>query len=182
MKKTTLVFLLFLASLAVTVSGDSLTALFTVSLSHDQKSVSGETVTRDAGRFRSSTGFDYGTSTAAAEVSAGYSVRGQVSSGTRLSYDLQSLTDKLGNAVVFNRIKAASIKNLDATTSLIIGSGTTPWAAGMATPTTITLPPLGVWCVSAPYAGYDASLTARVIYLESSDAIASFDLAIVGVE
>jgi len=182
MKKYLGLVLLFLACIAVTVGGDSLSTLFSVGFSHELKHVSKETITRDVGKFKYSMGFDNGTATDSAQANAVYTVQAQVSSGTRVSYDLQSLTDAFGGSIVFNRIKGFALKNLDGTDSVIIGSGTTPWAFGMATQTTVTIPPYGVYCLSWPYAGADASVAARLIKIEGAAAVASFDLVILGVE
>lgn len=182
MKKHLWLCLLVLASVAATVGGDSLSALFSVGLSHELKHVSGETITRDEGKFRYSMGFDNGSATDSVQANAVYNVRGEVSSGSRVSYDLQALTDAFGGAIVLNRVKAFSLKNLDGSDSLILGSGAACFALGQATQTAVTIPPYGVYCVSAPYAGWDASITARLIKIEGSAALASFDLVLLGVE
>jgi len=171
---------LFLLSVAACLCGDSLSALFSVGISHDLKRVSGTTIAHDVGNFRSSMGFADGTATDSAQANAVYSVRGEVSSAAVLSYDLGSLTSPLGGSFAFNRVKVFAVKNLDGSETLIIGSGPVPWVGEQATATRISKGPGGLHVESSPYAGMDASTTSRVIYLESLDGLASFDLLLIG--
>ena len=169
------------APLAAPLAAESITAIYSVGISHEAKRVSGETVARDVGKFRVSTGFDAGTATDDAQIDTVWSVQAQVSSSSAVSYDLQSLAGKFGDTLVFERVKFFGIHNLDGTDTLRIGSGTTPWAFGQATQTVVTIPPYGSWCQSGPLNGWDASVTARLINIESTAGLASFDLVIGGV-
>jgi len=173
---------LALLMLCAAAGAETITALYTLSASHETKRVSGETVARDVGKFRDACGFDYGTSTQAAEINAVWSVRGEVSSSSAAAYNLLSLTDKFGDALAFSRVKAFAVKNLSAADSLIIGSGTTSFTFGQATATAVTVPPMGSMGFSSPLAGFNASVTASVVNIISDGGVASFDLVIMGLK
>jgi len=175
-----LILFLLLATIGITLWGDSLSSLLSIGIYHELKRVSGNTITRDIGNFKVSIGFEDGTATDSLEASKVYSIRGEVSSASPLTYDLASISGQLGGTTTFSRVKCFGIKNLDLTDSLILGSGSLPWKGDLATASVETFGPNGGKVIWSPYEGLDASVTDRLIYLDSTD-VASFDLLIVGI-
>ena len=173
---------LVLVLIAASSCADTLSVLFSMSFISTLKKVSGQSITTEEGKTRISLGFDNGTATDSAEANAVYNVRGEVTSAAAVVYDLGSLSDALGNTVTFNRVKIFAFRNLDASDSVTIGSGSTPFAFDAATSSVLTVGPMGARVILCPYAGLDASVTNRIIYINTSGDLASYDLSIAGTE
>jgi hypothetical protein len=89
------------------------------------------------------------------------------------------MASPIGGSFAFNRVKLLAVRNLDASYSVTIGSGTTPWIGDVATASVITIPPSGLHLILSPLSGFDASTTARILTV-GSDGIASCDILILG--
>lgn len=178
MKKFLVVALVLVCS---AVSAETLTALLSLSLTHVLKATTVQPYLTEQGLFKKSQAYQSGTATDALECNGVYAHNADITSATAHVYDLQDLEDGFGGSLVFNRVKVFAIKNLSETGSLQIGSGSTPFLFDLATATIMTIPPMGLKLVVAPYAGIDASTTERLISV-TTPSVASYDMVILGIK
>jgi hypothetical protein len=178
MKKLIIPFAL-VALLASVLAGDTLATLFSLDIRTDLKKVTGSAITRDSGSFRISQGFNDGNATDSLQANAVLNYSGTVSSAAAVIIDLNAATDPFGAAADLATVKVLALRNLDAANSITFGDGTgDSFAAGMATGTIITVPPMGAYVVTAPYAGFTVATPAYIII--NCAGSAGYDLRIIG--
>ena len=180
MKKA--LFLIAIMALIAAASGaDTLSTLLSVDLRHDLKKVTGSAITHDKGNWRISQGFIDGNATDALEANAVLTYSNDITSASAVIIDLNAATDPFGGSVALDTVKAMALRNLDTSNSITLGDGTTgSFAAGMATGTIITIPPLGAYIVTAPCAGWSVATPAYIVI--NTDSSAEYDLRIIGTQ
>ena len=160
-------------------SGDTLSTLFSLDLQHDLKSVNGSAITHNRGNLRISQGFIDGTATDSAQANAVINSSATVSSAAAVIIDLNAAIDPFGAAAALDTVKVLALRNLDASNSITLGDATaSSFAGNMATGTIITVPPMGAYIITAPYAGWSVA-TPGYIIINCTDS-AEYDLRIIG--
>lgn len=108
-----------------------------------------------------------------------------VSNGATVALDLRgTLTNSLGGAAVFAKVKAFAVRNITSTWTLTIGNASQAWETWTSASGTVTVPPGGQFLWSAPVAG--ATVTAATgdclgIGCSSTSAgVASYNIIILG--
>lgn len=179
--KKLIIFSLILACCAVYLRGDTLSAIFALNVVHDLKRVAGGTVTHDKGNFRINQGFINGNATDSAQASFIYSADADITSATAVLIDLNAIADPFGTSANLATVKVMALRNTGETGNIIFGNGATPFAPGMATATTVTIPPMGAYVMAAPYAGF-AVATPSYLHISTADDAASYELRIIGTQ
>ena len=176
MKKTIFTFLL-IASCAWALS---LRSSVRVTIRSAAWNAGAFSVARDVGDIDCFQQFDNGTATD--QCSIAYQVQSTVSSASQRTFDLAgSLTDTLGNAVVFAKVKSIYIRNLS-TDTLVIGNATNAWSSWISASGTITLPAYGQVLLIAPQNGWSVTAGSADILGISNIGIstASFNISVLG--
>lgn len=110
--------------------------------------------------------------------------RKTLTTGATQNYDLAAaLVDEFGTTLTFVAIKALYIRNLNASRALTVGGGAQPWLTWVAAAAdAIVIPPMGIFLLTAPLAGFavtaDTGDDLLVTNAAGGDTI--FDILIIG--
>jgi|GEM_PF-2792189 len=89
----------------------------------------------------------------AGNIQASWSKSSTPAASTPDNWTLSALTDDLGRAIAFTKVRVFVILNTHATTSLIVGlAATHPWAAPFGATGSRTIPPGGMLVITDPTA------------------------------